>query len=134
MWSSLLFSGLGLFVLGRIPGVLDVPVLRSIVENAAIEWIVAFMVLLPLRLLLNRREAQDIVQEWKAGNITAESLTPLQLGILHTQEYKWPRGLRWLGSRGLEKWLTIVILVITAMIVVPLFLIAVVWALSMFFR
>ena len=56
----MLVSGPVFFASALIPGVRDVPIFRSFSTHAVIEWIAAFMVLLPVRVFLDRREAQEI--------------------------------------------------------------------------
>ena len=60
IWVSMLVSGPVFFASALIPGVRDVPIFRSFSTHAVIEWIAAFMVLLPVRVFLDRREAQEI--------------------------------------------------------------------------
>ncbi len=94
----------------------------------------AFMVLLPVRVFLDRREAQDILNDWKAGQIIKEDLTSDQYAILQRQNQIWPSGFGWLGSRWLEKSLITLFLVMVGISVLPFLIFGVFWAFTKLFK
>ena len=76
----LVFSCAYMFAFGKLPGVRGTVTGDWGLRISATVWVVSLVVLIPIRVFLDRREVYYSSQS--------------RMG--------WPRGLRWLGSRWLE--------------------------------
>src|SRR6266487_4332971 len=89
---TLLASFCGLFILTRIPVFRDTTLGRWLLDHFLVEWFLALLILLPVRIFLDRRVARQIHADWKAGRLSAEDLSPGQRAALLSQAFTWPRG------------------------------------------
>jgi len=118
-----------LFILTNIPALRDTVVGRWLLEHFLIEWLLVLLILLPARVFLDRRVARQIHTDWKAGKLSADDLTPSQRAAILSQAFTWPRGLRWLGSRWVERAVWTCIILLAAAILVPLIIVGVMYVL-----
>ena len=119
VWWPLAFSFSGLFLSTR-GGIRDTPVGEWAMRISATIWIVWLVVLLPIRVFLDRREARLIRIQMDDGAVEPSHLSVSQRATIVHQTMKYPRGLRWLGSRTLEVILWALVVIMALMIVIPL--------------
>src|SRR5882672_12420818 len=99
VWTALIASLLGLLLVGKLPAIQETDIGRVLLNIFATCWIVSLVLLLPIRVFLNRREYPFARVESGAS---------------------WPRPLRWLGSRWLEVSLWGLVIILALMLAIPL--------------
>lgn len=119
VWWPLAFSCGGLFLSSR-AGIRDTLVGDWVMRISATVWIVWLVVLLPVRVFLDRREARLIRTQVADGAAAPSELSVSQRATVLNQTMNYPRGLRWLGSRTLEVILWGLVVIMALMIVIPL--------------
>ena len=88
-----------LLLIGSVPAIKETRIGEFLLNVFATFWIVSLVLLLPIRVFLDRREYPTSQIELEAS---------------------WPRPLRWLGWRWLERLLWGVIIVMALMLAIPL--------------
>jgi hypothetical protein len=127
-----IISFCGLFILTHLPVLRDTEVGGWLLEHFLVEWLLVLLILLPVRVFLDRRVARQIHTDWKAGKLTPGDLSASQRAAILSQAFRWPRGLRWLGSRWIERAVWTFIILLAAAIVVPLIIVGVMYVLQRF--
>ena len=98
-----------------------------------IGWLIIFLIVFPIRVFLDRWEfkhVRHLREQWNAGDLALEELTPTQKAAILFWTHRWPKGLGWLGSKWIERTIKLLLYCLGAVLIVP-FIVGVVMLLLM---